>query len=85
MYPYLQRRVARDQIGDVTVSTVFLGDLYPDTWETMVFGEDHPMDKYIKHYGSEAAALDGHAKILELVRRGRAAPTRLFLEDHDSV
>lgn len=85
--PYLKRRIRRDDVGDTSVSTVYLGGLFAsnEEYETMVFGEDHPMDKYIKRYRSLEEAVKGHEKILELVKQGRAAPKRRFLEDQDSV
>lgn len=64
-----QRIVARDEIGDVTVSTVFLGvdhgwgDGPPLLWETMVFGQrDADGDRPMWRYTSREAALAGHAK-----------------------
>jgi hypothetical protein len=59
-----ERRVALTTIGDITVSTVFLGIDHnwsgegpPVLWETMIFGmEDEPCWRY----SSEKEALEGH-------------------------
>lgn len=59
------RHLAKDERGDVKVSTVFLsidhnwGDGPPVLWETMIFGGKH--DQYQERYTSRAAALEGHA------------------------
>lgn len=66
---------ADDQVGDIRVSTVFLGLDHsfrsvlggpPVLWETMVFGGplDHEMDRYT----SKAAAQRGHAAMLARVQ-----------------
>jgi hypothetical protein len=66
------RRVAFDDIGDVRVSTVFLGvdsgygGGKPVLWETMIFGGKH--DAYQDHYTSRAEALLGHEKAVGMVR-----------------
>lgn len=61
-------QVAIDHIGDVKVSTIFLGidhgfgftpDRPPTLWETMVFGG--PLDMYQRRYTSLDAAKAGHA------------------------
>lgn len=85
MLGYLKRRLRRTEIGSTTVSTVFLGDMMKDTWETLVFGERHPMDQYIERYNSEKAAIKGHSRIVKMVKTRRTAPKRKFLEDQDSV
>lgn len=67
-----RRTVARDEIGDVAVSTVFLGmdhgwgDGDPLLYETMVFGG--PLDSEQDRYTSRAAAVAGHAAMLARVR-----------------
>jgi hypothetical protein len=68
------RSLAKDQIGDVRISTVFLGLDHgyggsPILWETMIFGGSH--DSYCERYTSRAAALEGHAKAVTLVRGSR--------------
>jgi hypothetical protein len=68
-----ERHVAKDQIGDVCVSTVFLaldhrfgGGGDPVLWETMIFQGPH--DGYQERYTSRAAAEAGHAAAVKLVR-----------------
>ena len=63
-----------DMVGDVRVSTVFLGldhsltlDGPPVLWETMVFGGDN--DQYQQRYTSRAEAIEGHGAILERERK----------------
>jgi hypothetical protein len=66
------RRVAEDFVGDVRVSTVFLGldhsfvDGPPVLWETMIFGGPH--DEYQERYTSREAALAGHTAAVALAR-----------------
>ena len=69
------RRVARDRVGDVLVSTVFLGvdhcfdgDGPPALWETAVRGG--PLDGEDERYTSHDDALAGHAAMLARVRIG---------------
>lgn len=66
------RVVKQDTVGDVKVSTVFLGldhrfgvDGPPVLWETMIFGGEHDEDQW--RYASYEAAVAGHAKAVELV------------------
>ena len=64
--------IARDTIGDVEISTVFLGIDHqfgigpPVLWETMIFGGIQ--DQYQYRYTSRAAALAGHAAAVARVR-----------------
>ncbi len=66
------RSVARDEIADVCVSTVFLGldhqwgDGPPLIFETMVFGGEH--DECQWRYSTWEEAEAGHANVVELVR-----------------
>lgn len=76
------RSVAQDELlGDVRVSTVFLGldqafhfhfmlgfpSLHrPQLWETMIFGGPH--DRYQERYTSREQAIEGHAVALKLAR-----------------
>lgn len=67
------RRVGRAEIGDVTVSTVFLGldhqhtsDGPPLLFETMIFGG--PLDEYCARCSTWDEAEDMHAHALALVR-----------------
>jgi len=69
------RQVAHDRVGDVRVSTVFLGldhgygDGPPVLFETMIFGGPH--DQYQERYSTWEEALDGHLKALALVRKAQ--------------
>jgi hypothetical protein len=71
------RTIARDEIGEVLISTVFLGLDHsfhggpPVLWETMIFGG--ALDQEQERYTSRAHALTGHAA---MVARVRAASTR---------
>lgn len=68
------RRVAKDEIGDIEISTVFLGLDHafgggpPLLWETMIFGGEQ--DGYQERYSSREAALAGHTKAVALVKGG---------------
>lgn len=59
-----KRQLARDEVGDITISTVFLGidhgfgDGPPVLWETIIFGGKH--DRYEERYSSRDDALVGH-------------------------
>lgn len=72
------RRVANDQVGKATVSTVFIGldhaygdDEPPILWETMVFGG--PMDEEQERCsGGRADALAMHARIVEMVKKAQS-------------
>lgn len=68
------RRVGYDYVGDVRVSTVFLGldhgfgfSEQPLLFETMVFGGTH--DDLQWRYYTWAEAVAGHKKALALVKR----------------
>ena len=64
------RRVAEDYIGDVHISTVWLGLDHaffggaPLIFETMIVGGPH--DQFQDRYSTEAQALEGHANALKL-------------------
>ena len=66
------RHLARDVIGDVTVSTVFLGINHrfgegePLLFETMVFGG--PFDQEQRRYSRRIDAFAGHADLVAQVR-----------------
>lgn len=67
------RRVGDTTVGDVRVSTIWLGldhsytlDGPPLIFETMVFGGHHDMDG--ERYATEAAALAGHDRWVAAVR-----------------
>lgn len=70
--PVEYRRVARDEVGDVTVSTVWLGldhgfgmEDAPLIFETLIFGGDH--DGEMMRYPTRDEALAGHAQAVALV------------------
>jgi hypothetical protein len=71
-----KKAVKQDHVGDVFISTVFLGldhsfpwdeDKTPVLWKTMIFGGEH--DQYQERYTSHKDALEGHKKALELVNK----------------
>ena len=70
-YESANRKLAKDVIGEVTVSTVFLsldhghGDGPPVLWETMIFGGEH--DGYQERYTSREDAVAGHARAVAMV------------------
>lgn len=68
-----KRRVGRDEIGDVVVSTVFLSlnhamldDNRPVLFETMIFGGEH--DQYQDRYYTYEEAERGHQKAIGIVK-----------------
>ena len=67
------RVLARDWVGPVEVTTVWLGfdhsfrSAEPVIFETVVFGGR--MDQYSRRYSTEEEALAGHARVLATVRR----------------
>ena len=75
------RIVAHDNVGDMLVSTVWLGLDHrlgsgsPLIFETMVFHATAPnfehryRDLEMRRYSTEADALAGHAELLDLVRK----------------
>lgn len=67
------RHVAQATIGDVQVSTVFLGldhsferDAEPLVFETMIFGGEH--DGYMDRYSTWLEAEEGHQRALAMVK-----------------
>lgn len=74
------RRVAFDMVGEVDVSTVFLGIDHnwsgggaPVLWETMTFGPE-PWSSRQWRYSSRDDALLGHGVAVELLRAGAEPP-----------
>lgn len=70
------RHIGEDFIGDVRVSTVFLGLDYrfssngpPLLFETMIFGGDH--DGFTHRYATHTEALQGHKLTVEMVKETR--------------
>lgn len=67
------RRIGDDTIGDSRVSTVFLvidhgfGDV-PKLFETMIFGGKS--SEYQERYSTEAEAVAGHKRIVDLLKAG---------------
>lgn len=67
------RRVAQTIIGDVNISTVFLGldhqfgDGPPLVFETMIFGGEHNEDQW--RYSTWGEAMKGHEAAVRLVSR----------------
>jgi hypothetical protein len=75
-----ERTLAFTEVGDVQVSTVFLGlACYslrrgpPILWETMVFGGPYDRDQF--RYTSHDEAIAGHAVVVALVRGSAADDT----------
>ena len=75
-------RVAQDTVGDIRVSTVFLGldhgapwdpEAVPILYETMVFGGQ--LDRIQMRYPTRAFAVAGHAIMVERVRAMEMAVT----------
>ena len=70
-----RKAVKQEHIGDVRISTVFLGldhawpknDITPVLWETMIFGGEH--DQYMDRYTSYEDALEGHQTALNLITK----------------
>jgi hypothetical protein len=65
-------RIARTEIGDVHVSTVFLGVNHnffghtPILFETMIFGGEH--DEYQERYYTLEEAMIGHERAVSLIK-----------------
>lgn len=89
IFSHEYRRVAQDYVGEIHVSTVFLpidhgfrdwreeGPEYqPILFETMVFRYGKG-EEYQWRYPTEAAALEGHRRILEAVKASRL--------EHDTI
>ena len=78
------RRVARTVVGDITVSTSWLGldhDFLtgrPIIFETMTFGE--PWNYELTRYSTEEQAMRGHLDTLDRLRAGRPPFSHLDAE-----
>lgn len=74
-----ERRLAFDQVGEVEVSTVFLGIDHnfaggePILWETMVFGGKH--NDFQQRYSTKEMAIAGHRAAVGMVEH--SAPNSL--------
>ncbi len=75
----LNCQVAFNELGDIYISTVFLGldqscwDSRPIVFETMIFnksGDDVWRDIYMDRYSTWDEALEGHQKAIEWVTSG---------------
>jgi hypothetical protein len=73
-------RIARDEIGPVLVSTVFISldhgifqDEGPLVFESMIFGGKY--DEETRRYSSKADALVGHTELVRMVRLDPNAAT----------
>ena len=68
-----RKAVEQEHIGDIFISTVFLGldhawdSEIPVLWETMIFGGEN--DQYQDRYTSVEDALEGHKKALTLITK----------------
>jgi hypothetical protein len=70
------RRVGKDYVGDILISTVFLcvdhgwGGGPPVLFESMVFGsEDEELQDYQERYCTWDEAVEGHKRIVEWVKK----------------
>jgi hypothetical protein len=69
------RRIAYDEVGGFSVSTIFLGldhnwgEGPPVLWETMIFSDGTTWDGHAERYTSRAAALKGHKRAVAIVER----------------
>jgi hypothetical protein len=65
--------VKQEHVGDIFISTVFLGldhghnSNIPVLWETMIFGGEH--DQYMNRYSLMEDAVKGHQLALNLVNK----------------
>lgn len=77
------RRVAETFVGTTRVSTVFIGlskgigNGKPVLWETMVFGG--PCDGENDCYTSKELALEGHKRLVDIVKENQPAPPQGIL------
>jgi hypothetical protein len=86
------RRVAEDYVGDVFVSTVFLGFDHghldrPLLFETMAFTNDEgyeSLEEYQERYTTWEEAEIGHARIVEAVRLKLKEAPSVELHPRDS-
>lgn len=67
------RHIGYNEVGKVTISTVFLSLDHnfsggaPILWETMIFGGKH--DGYQRRYTTKKQALAGHKRAVKLVSK----------------
>jgi hypothetical protein len=84
------RRVGADVVGDLSVSTVWIGiDVTfalryslapPMIYETIIFAadDDHPLNMAMMRYGNEIDAYEGHQRTVADMQAGR---TPWFMRD----
>lgn len=79
------KRVGNTVVGDVTVSTVWLGLDHqhgsgpPLIFETMTFGGEY--DQEMQRYSTEEDAMRGHLNVVDRLRAGK--PPFAYLDDAD--
>jgi hypothetical protein len=78
------KRIDLTEVGDVEVSTVFLGLDHnhrlvgpPVLFETMTFGGDEATDQMQWRYHTRDEAQRGHAAIVDALRHGEQPPAEL--------
>lgn len=72
--PANKKRVGRDRVNNLLISTVFLGldhsfDESLDIFETMIF-EGDKSEKYCKRYSTWKEAEEGHQRAIQWVKDG---------------
>lgn len=77
-YASAVRHVADTMVGDVRISTVFIGEdhsggrrRHPVLWETLVLGGPHNGD--VHHYASRGQAERGHLRIVNMIQHDAEA------------
>lgn len=75
------RRIARTEVDDIVISTVFLAldhALYgkPELFETMIFGG--PMDQECWRYSDYYEAFSGHRSVVEMIQKGKGSNNGRF-------
>lgn len=82
------KRVARTVVGEITVSTVWLGLDHdfntgvPIIFETMTFGD--PWNNEMERYSTEEDAIRGHLRVLDRLRAGKPPFAYLDEENDDA-
>lgn len=89
MSEHHSRRVELTEMGNISVSTIFLGldhnyssEGPPLLFETLVFGGPNDQEK-MRRYSTWDEAVEGHKEVVKEVKsqvRGRAMPRRRFKE-----
>jgi hypothetical protein len=80
-----KRGIAFNRVGDVEISTVFLGLDHsftggePVLFETMVFGGEH--EGFCERYTTKEKAVEGHNRVLKTLF-GRTVITEKFKEEY---